>query len=183
MRRKLVRLVMFLCVIVGLVSAVAAQGTTGAPASAPSNAETQIAEGEAIVANGIALSEQVNSLIRDATDDNDMMMVTCLTDKLTEIDGNVDIAKARLAEMRKATDAGTRVHEGTVLSVVADKLGVLGQEAGQCAGKDLYKTDESTTVDTIIDETMLTFENNPSVPPVVLPPSLPTLPPPESGLR
>lgn len=182
MRRKLVKLVLFLCVIAGLASAVAAQGTTAQPAPAPASSSELIAQGEGVVENGAALSTTVSGLIREATEDGDMMKVTCLNDKQTQIDGNLRTAQQHLSALRKATDAGVRAHEHTMLMVVGQKLDVLGQEAGQCVGQDLYETGE-TDVDTIIDQDMLPFEDNPSVPPTVLPPSLPTLPPPESGMR
>jgi hypothetical protein len=182
MRRKPFRLFLVLCVIAGLASAVAAQGGTPQPAPAPTNAADMIAQGEGVVESGAALSTTVSGLIREATEDGDMMMVTCLNDKQTQIDGNLRTAQQHLSALRKATDAGVRAHEHTMLMVVGQKLEVLGQEAGQCVGKDLYETG-TTTVDTVIDTDMLPFEDDPSVPPMVLPPSLPTLPPAISGMR
>jgi len=176
---------MFLCVIAGLVSAVAAQGTavqSAQPAPAPTNAADMITQGEGVVENGAVLSTTVSGLIREATEDGDVMKVTCLNDKQTAIDGNLLTAQQHLSALRNATDAGVREHEHTMLMVIGQKLDTLGQEAGQCVGQDLYETGE-TNVDTIIDQDMLPFEDNPSVPPMVLPPSLPTLPPPESGMR
>jgi hypothetical protein len=185
MQRKSLRTVMFLCIIVGLASAVAAQETTEQPVQQPpppTNPADMVAQGEGVVESGAALSETVLGLIREATEDGDVMKVTCLNDKQTQIDGNLRTAQQHLVALRKATDPGVRAHEHTMLMVVGQKLDVLGQEAGQCVGQDLYETGQ-TNVDTIIDEDMLPFEDDPSVPPMVLPPSLPTLPPPESGMR
>ena len=185
MQRKSLKTVMFLGVIAGLVSAVAAQGTTEQPAQpppAPTSTADLIAQGEGVVESGAALSTTVSGLIREATEDNDVMKVTCLNDKQTEIDGNLVTAQQHLAALRGATDAGVRAHEHTMLMVIGQKLDVLGQQAGQCVGQDLYETGE-TDIDTIIDEDMLPFEDDPSVPPTVLPPSLPTIDPPESGMR
>jgi len=185
MQRKSLKTVMFLGVIAGLASAVAAQETNEQPAQpppAPTNPADMVAQGEGVVESGAALSTTVSGLVREATEDGDVMKVTCLNDKQTEIDGNLSTAQQHLKALRGTSDPGVRAHEHTMLMVIGQKLDTLGQEAGQCVGQDLYETGE-TAVDTIIDEDMLPFEDEPSVPPMVLPPSLPTLPPPESGMR
>lgn len=185
MQRKHLKVVVFLGLIAGLASVAAAEEPAAPPPEqppAPTNSADMITQGEGVVENGAALSTTVSGLIREATDDADMMKVTCLTDKLTQIDGNLRTAQQHLNALRKATDAGVRSHEHTMIMVVGQKLEVLGQEAGQCVGQDLYETG-TTTVDTIIDKDMLPFEDDPSVPPMVLPPSLPTFSPPESGMR
>ena len=183
MRPKLLKLVLFLSIVVSLASvAFAEEGAAPAPPPpAPTNPEDMVAQGEGVVENGAALSATVAGLIREATDEGDMMKVTCLNDKATQIDGNLRTAQQHLVALRKASDAGVRSHEHTMIMVVGQKLDVLGQEAGQCVGQDLYETGE-TTVDTIIDEDMLPFEDDPSVPPMILPPSLPTFSPPESAV-
>lgn len=181
MRRQHLKVIMFLGALASVASAGSAQDEQAnkAPALTPAQ---MVAQGEGIVTNGAALSETVNGLIREATEDADMMKVTCLTDKLTQIDGNLRTAQQHLGALRQATDAGVRSHELTMLTVINEKLDVLGQQAGQCVGKDLYETG-TTTVDTLIDTDMLPFEENASVVPTILPPSLPTLPPPVSQIR
>lgn len=184
MQRKSLKMVLFLCVIAGITSIGLAQEEqqTQQQEAAPASSADLIAQGEGVVENGANLSTTVSALVREATDDNDMMKVTCLNDKLTQIDGNLRTAQQHLSALRRATDAGVRAHEHTMIMVVGQKLDVLGQEAGQCVGQDLYETG-TTTVDTVIDTDMLPFEDDPSVPPMVLPPSLPTLPPAISGMR
>jgi hypothetical protein len=179
MRRQLLKMVLFLGVLVSVASAVSAQQAAKPPALTSAQ---MVAQGEGVVTNGTALSQTVAGLIREATEDADMMKVTCLNDKATQIDGNLRTAQQHLTALRKTTDAGVRSHEHTMIMVVGQKLDVLGQEAGQCVGKDLYETG-TTTVDTVIDTDMLPFEDNPSVVPTVLPPSLPTLPPAISEIR
>jgi len=180
MRSTPVKMVMFLSLLASLATVVSAQTPAAKPA--PLNPADMVAQGEGIVQNGTALSQTVGGLVREATEDADMMKVTCLNDKLTQIDGNLRTAQQHLEGLRKAADAGVRAHEHTMIMVVGQKLDVLGQEAGQCVGKDLYETG-TTTVDTVIDTDMLPFEDDPSVPPTILPPSLPTLPPAISGMR
>jgi hypothetical protein len=64
--------------------------------------------------------------------------------------------------------------------VLGQKLQVLDQEAHQCVGQATYETG-ATRVVTEIDTSMLPYEEDPSNPPVILPPSLPTVPPPASA--
>jgi TolA-binding protein len=180
MRFQHFKTVLFLVALASIASAGSAQNTQAKPPAL--TAAQMVSQGDGVVTNGTALSQTVSGLIREATEDSDMMKVTCLNDKLTQIDGNLRTAQQHLQALRKATDAGVRSHEHTMIMVVGQKLDVLGQEAGQCVGKDLYETG-TTTVDTVIDTDMLPFEDNPSVVPTILPPSLPTIPPAISEIR
>jgi hypothetical protein len=182
MRPKLFKIVLLLSIVVSLASVGLAQEAAAVEDKKPLSSDEMIAQAEGVVESAEALSTTVAGLIREATDDNDMMKVTCLNDKATQIDGNLGTAQQHLATLRKTADAGVRAHEHTMIMVIGQKLEVLGQEAGQCVGKDLYETGE-TTVDTVTDPDILGYEKDPSVPPTILPPSLPTLPPPESGMR
>jgi hypothetical protein len=152
--------------------------TTGEPATP----EELIAQGDGILRRGMAISKSVRTMLESARKDADIIRITCLDDKLTQINANLRSAETRLEALRKAVDADLRMHEYTVLSVLGNKLQVLDQEAHQCVGESMYETGETTIV-TEIDTDMLPFEETPSIPPVVLPPSLPTLPPPASGVR
>ena len=55
--------------------------------------------------------------------------------------------------------------------MLGQKLQVLDQEAHQCVGQATYETG-ATKVVTEIDTSMLPYEEDPSNPPVILPPSL-----------
>lgn len=148
----------------------------------PPTPEELVAQGEGIIRRGMAISKSVRTMLESARKDADIIRITCLDDKLTQINANLRSAETRIDALRKAVDAELRVHEYTVLSVLGNKLQVLDQEAHQCVGEAMYETGETTVV-TEIDTDMLPFEETPSVPPVVLPPSLPTLPPHASGIR
>lgn len=169
----------------GAIVAAAAAQTGTAAVTPPKKVLTpteMVGHGASIVARGEKLSQTVSGLLRQATEDADMMRVTCLNDKLTQIDGNLRTAQQHLRSLRKANDGGVREHEHRMIAVVGQKLDVLGQQSAQCVGQDLFATGE-TTVDTDVDTDMLPFEDDPAFPPTILPPTLPTLPPAESGLR
>jgi len=156
----------------------AAQSTQGQPATP----EELVAQGETILRRGMVVNKTVRRMLEDARKESDIIRITCLDDKLTQINANLRSAETRLDALRKAVDADRRVHEYTVLTVLGQKLQVLDQEAHQCVGEAMYETGETKVV-TEIDTDMLPFEETPSTPPVVLPPSLPTVPPPVSGTR
>lgn len=139
-------------------------------------------EGEAILRRGLAISKSIRTMLEAARKDSDIIRITCLDDKLTQVNANLRTAETRIDALRKAVDAERRIHEYTVLNVLGQKLNVLDQEAQQCVGEAVYETGETTVV-TEIDTDMLPFEETPSIPPVVLPPTLPTIPPEASGIR
>jgi hypothetical protein len=165
----------------------AAEGTiatTPAPPTKPATPQDQVAEGETILRRGTAVSSAIREMLDDARKDADIIRITCLDDKLTQVNANLRSVEARLEALRKAVDPDRRSHEHTVLTVLAQKLQVLDQEAHQCVGQAMYETGQ-TKVLTEIDTDMLPFEETPSTPPVVVPPTLPTLPPPTTatGMR
>jgi hypothetical protein len=141
-----------------------------------------VKQGETVVKGGAGLSQIVSGMLAKAQQDSDMMRVTCLSEKLTQIDGNLRTAQRRLRALRKATEPSLREHEHTMLEVLGQKLAVLERESNQCVGQDLYETGDTET-EMEIDSNMLPFEDDPSTPPSVLPHTLPTLPPAVSGLR
>jgi hypothetical protein len=140
-------------------------------------------EQEAIAASvlrkGTALSKRVSQLLNDARKENDVIKVTCLNAKLTQINANLRNAQRHAEALANAAEVGQVQHELTVLGVIGEKL---EKEAAQCVGQDLYETGQ-TRVITEIDTSMLPFEDNPTVPPPPGFSSLPTLPPPATGRR
>jgi len=166
-----------------------AQPAEGAnPAAPPAQAERpltpaeQAAGGEQIVKQGEALSQRVRGLLDQARKEADIIKVTCLNDKLTQINANLRTASSRLGSMQKAADPDLRNHEYTVLSVLGQKFQVLDQEAGQCVGQDMFDTG-ATRVTTAIDESTIPDES-PTEVPTIMPPSgvlLVAPPPPASG--
>ncbi|MDD9937558.1 MAG: hypothetical protein OXT09_28355 [Myxococcales bacterium] len=148
----------------------------------PKTQQEQVAAGRSIVKRGTILSKRVRHALNGARKDNDILMVTCLNDKLTQINANLKSAKERLENLGAAVEPGQAAHEYKVLTVIGEKLTVLDREAAQCAGQEMFDTG-ATKVITEIDTSMLPFEDRPGFPPEILPPGLPTFPPPASGRR
>jgi len=134
------------------------------------------------VQRGSVLAQRISAMLEEARREADIIRVTCLNDKLTQVNANMRTAQARMAEFASATDPDTRNHEATVLGVLAQKFQVLDDEANRCVGQDIYDTG-STKVQTDIDTAKLPFEEEPSLPSAPPPSSIPELPPFSSGTK
>jgi hypothetical protein len=152
------------------------------PAPLPATPEEFTLQGQEILARGNSLAATVRQMLEDARKEADIIKITCLDNKLTQIDVNNRTAESRLDAMKKAVDNDRRTHEFTVLTVIGQKLQVLDQEAHQCVGQSMYDTG-STKVVTEIDTSKVPIDENASMPPVITPPSLPTIPPAASGVK
>lgn len=129
---------------------------------------------DAIVQRASNLSQRVAQMLDEARRDADMIRVTCLNDKLTQINANLRTAQGRLASLQKAVDVDQRNHELTVLTVLGQKMQVLDQESNQCVGQDLYETGP-TKVTTEINTSLLPFEADPTNPQIQVPTAPSTL--------
>ncbi len=157
--------------------------TQGGAGAQPHTAtpEELIAQGEAVVRRGNAISQSVLSMLQDARKEADIIKITCLDDKLAQVNANLHTAESRLDALKKAVDPDLRMHEYTVLTVLAQKLQVLDQEAHQCVGQAMYETGVTKVV-TEIDQSKLPFEENtPSNIPVIKPGVVPEPSGPSSG--
>lgn len=143
--------------------------------------EQQVEEALRIQQRGMDLSRRVSVTLDEARQERDIIRVTCVNDKLTQVNANLRTVELRVTNLQDAVaaqDASRRNHEFTVIAVLGQKFVVLDREAAQCIGQDIYETG-STRVITEIDP------NNPDEDPTVLPdpvvPVIPFIPPPESG--
>ena len=151
-------------------------GTTGSSGSlrvANSKAQLSAAEqasaADAIVARGTTLAHRVGQMLDEARREADMIRVTCLNDKLTQINANLRTAQGRLTSLTRAGDADQRNHELTVLTVLGQKLQTLDQESNQCVGQDLYDTGPTKVITEIDTSRLPATESEPTQPPILTP--------------
>ena len=142
-------------------------------AQAQASQQEQLANAQTIVERGTSLSQRVTQMLDDARREADVIRVTCLNDKLTQINANLRTAQSRLNSVQKTVDVDQRNHEYTVMTVLGQKLQALDQKANQCVGQWLYDTGP-TKVSTEIDTRLLPFERDPSDPQLQAP-SAPSL--------
>lgn len=143
--------------------------------------EQQLEEANRVKQRGADLSRRVSVMLDEARQERDIIRVTCVNDKLTQVNANLRTVELRVTNLEDAIaaqDASRRNHEFTVIAVLGQKFVVLDREAAQCIGQDIFETG-STRVITEIDP------NNPDDDPTLLPqpvePVIPFIPPPESG--
>ena len=142
--------------------------------------DDQRAEAAQIVERGNQISRQVSAMLDEARQDRDIIRVTCLNDKLTQINANLRTAQTRadaLTDAIEAQDTPRRNHEFTVLTVLAQKLQTLEREAQQCIGEDIFETG-ATSVTTEIDPGDVEDPNFIPEPPSSIP--IPIIPPADS---
>ena len=148
------------------------------------NPAEQLAEAERVGQEAQQLSRRVSAMLDEARQDRDIIRVTCLNDKLTQINANIRTLENRIDNLQASVDSADRDrggHEFTVISVLDQKLNLLEREASQCIGEDIFETG-ATTVTTEIDEGTPT--DDPTVIPLTPPSSpVPYIPPPASGTR
>jgi hypothetical protein len=148
--------------------------TAARPAQSQLSAAEQANVADAIVARGSTLSTRVGQMLDDARREADMIRVTCLNDKLTQINANLRTAQTRLTSLSRALDADQRNHELTVLTVLGQKLQTLDQESNQCVGQDLYDTGPTKVV-TEIDTSRLPATETDPTNPTILTPTAPSM--------
>jgi hypothetical protein len=83
----------------------------------------------------------------------DIIRLNCVTDKLVQAKVNINIAEQSMASLQEnitRADEGGRTHEFTRLTIVNQKVQVLGAEAENCIGEDLSFVG-ATRVDVDVD--------------------------------
>jgi hypothetical protein len=177
--------VALVALLLGATTAGNAQDATAAGATsrrAAPNAAEQSATARSAVQRGAVLAQRITAMLEEARREADIIRVTCLNDKLTQVNANLRTAQTRAAAFEAATDPDTRNHEATVLSVLGQKFQGLDQEANRCVGQDVYDTG-STKVQTEIDTAKLPYEEDVSTPTPPPPSAVPELPPFSSGTK
>lgn len=155
-------------------------GTADVERRANLSGPEQVAEAERIGTRANQISRRVQQMLDEARRERDIMRVTCLNDKLTQVNANLRTASSRSDALREAVqmnDDDRRNHEFTVMTVLSQKFRTLEQEANQCIGQDIFETG-TTRVETSIDPS--TPDEDPSTVPTQPYEPVPFIPPPAS---
>jgi hypothetical protein len=151
-----------------VASALAANGGAGAaPAGteAPNQADISVKQRsnltpQEMVKQGNEYFKSMNETVKRITDlqnqskrQKDIIRLNCVTDKLVQAKVNITIGEQAMAALQESisrADEGGRTHEFTRLTIVNQKVQVLGAEAENCIGEDLSFVG-ATRVDVEID--------------------------------
>jgi hypothetical protein len=97
--------------------------------------------------------KRIQVLQDQAKREKDIIRLNCVTDKLVQARVNVNIGEQSMAGLQDSVtraDAGESTHEFTRLTIVNQKVTVLGAEAENCIGEDLSFVG-ATRVDVEVD--------------------------------
>ena len=107
----------------------------------------------------------IQTLQETARRQKDIIKLNCVTDKLVQAKVNINIAEQAMTSLQEnvaSADEGGRSHEFTRLTIVNQKVSVLGTESENCIGEDLSFVG-ATRVDVEVDPGIPT--SDPTVPP------------------
>jgi hypothetical protein len=114
--------------------------------------------------------KRISTLQEQSKRQKDIIRLNCVTDKLVQTKVNLTIAEQAMAALQEniaRADEGGRTHEFTRLTIVNQKVTVLGAEAENCIGEDL----------SFVGATRVDVEVDPNLPQIdVTSPAVPTLP-------
>jgi hypothetical protein len=97
--------------------------------------------------------KRIQGLQDQSKQQKDIIRLNCVTDKLVQTKVNINIAEQSMAALQESigrADEGGRTHEFTRLTIVNQKVAVLGAEAENCIGEDLSFVG-ATRVDVDVD--------------------------------
>ena len=97
--------------------------------------------------------KRIQTLQETARKQKDIIKLNCVQDKLVQARVNVSIADQALTSLQEnvaRADEGGRAHEFTRLTIINQKVTVLGAEAENCVGEDLSFVG-ATRIDVEID--------------------------------
>jgi len=167
-----------------VASTVFAQGPAPAPIAPPSaggappgaadvsvkqrpmlTAEEMVTQSREYARNMGEVLKRIQVLQDQAKREKDIIRLNCVTDKVVQVRVNISIAEQSMASLQEAVtraDEGERTHEFTRLTIVNQKVLVLGAEAENCIGEDLSFVG-ATKVDVEIDPNIPIYD--PTQPP------------------
>ena len=158
--------------LVALQAGAALAQTAAAPsdtdASKVSDPDKLRTSGEGLVRMRAALKDVLGKL-EEARATKDVVKLTCVNEKLTQIKGLLRIsetADVNLQESVARKETATSEHEYTKVSIAQSKVQQLRAEAEQCMGQLAFRVDENLNVE------VETPEYLPKGDPTLLPPPL-----------
>jgi hypothetical protein len=156
-------------------------GTSGE--QKPMSPSQQRDAAEAAVASASANCGAQSKALQSAKRDKDIIRATCLDDKLSQCEANLQSMKRRQAALSDAIaggDTGRANHEHTVIGVLSQKFKMLAQAANQCVGQDLFDTGDTRTKSEV---DLFAPDQDPTVIPAIPAWPIPFIPPPISGVN
>jgi hypothetical protein len=136
------------------------------------SAQEALSQGRGYVAKMEETKNRCGKLQETARRKKDVLMLTCVNDKLVLVNGHIVVANGENGALRRMQEAiarqddAARRHEFTRLTILYQKVIVLGTEAENCVGEDASYVGK-TKVDVEVDPNIP--ENDPTQPQLPVP--------------
>ncbi|MCC6751731.1 MAG: hypothetical protein IT371_29030 [Deltaproteobacteria bacterium] len=118
----------------------APEGELGFRRESRLSAEEQLRQSDAYISRMRYVQDQTSRLGDRARAEKDIIKLNCVNDKLIQIKGNLRVGELTLDNLKMAAargDEGARSHEFSKLTIMYQKVTVLGQEAETCIGEEI----------------------------------------------
>lgn len=150
---------------------------------APVSPSEQRKAADSAVESASASCNAQSQALQGAKREGDIIKATCLDDKLSQCNANLQNLKRRQEALNDAIANGDTAganHESKVIGVLSQKFKMLAQAANQCVGQDLFDTGDTQTRSEV---DLFAPDENPGV--VTQAPEwpIPFIPPPISGVN
>lgn len=90
--------------------------------------------------NMMQTTQRLNQMVEESRRQKDVIRLNCLTDKVVQANANMNILDKALQSLQDAVgrnDQGAATHEYTRVTIVNQKVQILGAEAEGCVGEEL----------------------------------------------
>lgn len=117
------------------------------------SADEQQAQAGSYLTEMRTIDGEIVRLAKQARAENDLLKLNCINDKLMQVRGHRSLARQARAELRAAAlrrDAAEANHQFSKLTIIYQRVTVLGQEAQACVGEEAAYVGQ-TQVDLEVD--------------------------------
>ncbi len=147
------------CALAGSAAAqTAPAATTDVGAASAVAPDDQVGAANKYLTNMEVSAKRVRHLLDEARRNKDVVKVTCLQDKLVQIETAIKSTRERVASLKSAVARGDndlRNHEFSVLGILKQRVSQLDAEANQCIGEEIG----------LPGDTRVTFSVDPNIAP------------------
>lgn len=138
---------------VGEVPGGAPSADVTVPQRADLSPQDMLTQSQTYRTNMTQTTQRLNQMVDEARRQKDVIRLNCLTDKVVQANANMNILDKSLQALQDSVgrnDQGAATHEFTRITIVNQKVQILGAEAEGCVGEELQFVG-ATRVDVDID--------------------------------
>ena len=110
------------------------------PQRADLSPQDMLMQSQSYRTNMTQTTQRLNQMVDEARRQKDVIRLNCLTDKVVQANANMNILDKAIQNLQDAVgrnDQGAATHEYTRVTIVNQKVQILGAEAEGCVGEEL----------------------------------------------